>query len=113
MLTIEPTGAVLGATVRGGGLGTIARRKRHGANPAGARPARGASLPGPASRPRVTEAVLRIFRRDPGDSGWPAPYRALAACYAHMGRLNDARAVIEQLRTLGPVMASEINRFRR
>ena len=46
-------------------------------------------------------------------SGWPAPYRALAACYAHMGRLNDARAVIEQLRTVGPVMASEINRFRR
>ena len=46
-------------------------------------------------------------------SGWPAPYRALAACYAHMGRLNDARAVIEQLRTLGPVMASENNRFRR
>jgi adenylate cyclase len=45
-------------------------------------------------------------------SGWPAPYRALAACYAHMGRLNDARAVIEQLRTVGPVMASEINRFR-
>jgi len=30
-----------------------------------------------------------------------------------MGRLNDARAVIEQLRTVGPVMASEINRFRR
>ena len=46
--------------------------------------------------------------------GWPLPLRALAACYAHMGRLDDARAVIEQLRSVGPVMASsEINRYRR
>jgi adenylate cyclase len=45
--------------------------------------------------------------------GWPLPYRTLAACYAHMGRLNDARAVVDQLRAVAPVTATEINRYRR
>jgi adenylate cyclase len=33
--------------------------------------------------------------------GWPASYRFLAACYAHLGRLDEARAAIEQLRSIG------------
>jgi adenylate cyclase len=33
--------------------------------------------------------------------GWPASYRFLAACYAHLGRLDEARALIEQLRKMG------------
>lgn len=32
------------------------------------------------------------------------PYRMLAACYAHMGRLDDAREVVERLRALTPVV---------
>jgi adenylate cyclase len=38
---------------------------------------------------------------------WPSfvsPYRTLAACYAHMGRLDEARHVIERLRALTPVL---------
>jgi tetratricopeptide (TPR) repeat protein len=35
----------------------------------------------------------------------PIPYRFLAACYAHMGRLAEAREMIERLRTLGPLAA--------
>jgi TolB-like protein len=31
--------------------------------------------------------------------GFPMSYRVLAACYAHMGRLDDAREAIERLRT--------------
>jgi adenylate cyclase len=31
---------------------------------------------------------------------WPWPYRGLAACYAHMGRLDEAREVIVKLRAL-------------
>ena len=31
-------------------------------------------------------------------------YRALAACYAHMGRLDEARAVVERLRAITPVV---------
>jgi adenylate cyclase len=30
----------------------------------------------------------------------PNPYRFLAACYAHMGRLDDAREVVARIRTI-------------
>jgi pentatricopeptide repeat protein len=30
--------------------------------------------------------------------GSPGSYRTLAACYAHMGRLDEARAIVAQLR---------------
>jgi adenylate cyclase len=32
----------------------------------------------------------------------PQMYRLLASCYAHMGRLEEARAIIERLRTITP-----------
>jgi TolB-like protein/Tfp pilus assembly protein PilF len=35
-------------------------------------------------------------------AGLPQVYRALASCYAHMGRLEEARAVVERLRALTP-----------
>jgi pentatricopeptide repeat protein len=36
-----------------------------------------------------------------------AVYSTLASCYAHMGRLDEARAVIERLRAIAPnVMSS-------
>jgi len=44
--------------------------------------------------------------------GWPLPYRALASCYAHLGRVDEARAVIEQLRAVGPLEASDVRRYR-
>jgi adenylate cyclase len=62
---------------------------------------------------RFTEAAEKLALSVRAYSGWPLPYRTLAACYAHMGRLDDARAVIEQLRSIGPIAASEINRYRR
>ena len=33
--------------------------------------------------------------------GWPASYRFLAACYAHLQRGDEAYAAIEQLRAIG------------
>jgi len=33
--------------------------------------------------------------------GWPAAYRSLAASYAHLGRLDEARGTIEELRAMG------------
>ena len=36
--------------------------------------------------------------------GFPMSYRALAACYAHMGRLDDAREIIERLRAYTSVI---------
>jgi adenylate cyclase len=36
--------------------------------------------------------------------GFPMTYRVLASCYAHMGRLDEARDVVERLRALTPVI---------
>jgi len=62
---------------------------------------------------RFAEAAEKLALSVRAYAGWPLPYRTLAACYAHMGRLDDARAVIDQLRAVGPVTAAEINRYRR
>ena len=62
---------------------------------------------------RFAEAAEKLALSVRAYAGWPLPYRTLAACYAHMGRLNDARAVIDQLHALGSVTATEINRYRR
>jgi adenylate cyclase len=53
---------------------------------------------------RFNEAVpelLLAIQEEPND---PAPYRFLAACYAHMDRLDDAREIVERLRTITPVV---------
>ena len=42
----------------------------------------------------------------------PQHHRVLASCYAHMGRLEEARAIIERLRTMSPVVVPELNQFR-
>jgi len=45
--------------------------------------------------------LLRSLREQPE---WVPPYRFLASCYAHMGRLNEAREIVEQLRDMTPVV---------
>jgi len=42
----------------------------------------------------------------------PEYHRALASCYAHMGRLEEARSTIERLRTISPIVVPELNQFR-
>jgi adenylate cyclase len=44
--------------------------------------------------------------------GFVLSYRLLAACYAHMGRLDDAREVVERLRALTPVIVPPTVPFR-
>jgi adenylate cyclase len=39
-------------------------------------------------------------------------YRTLAACYGHMGRLEDAREVVRRLRLLTPAVVPTIRFFR-
>jgi adenylate cyclase len=39
-------------------------------------------------------------------------YWFLASCYAHMGRLDDAREIVERLRTITPVIVPTITPFR-
>ena len=43
--------------------------------------------------------LLLAIQEDPTD---PRPYRNLAACYAHMGRLDDARQMVEEVRSFTP-----------
>jgi adenylate cyclase len=49
---------------------------------------------------RLDEALAKLLVAVQDTPAWPWPYRGLAACYAHMGRLDEAREVIVRLRTL-------------
>ena len=39
-------------------------------------------------------------------------YRFLASCYAHMGRLDEARAIVERLRAITPVVLPTVIPYR-
>jgi adenylate cyclase len=49
---------------------------------------------------RFDEAAAKLRVAMQETPAWPWPYRGLAACYAHMGQLDAARQVIDQLRVL-------------
>jgi len=52
---------------------------------------------------RFDEAVPKLLLAIQDDPTFPFPHRVLAACYAHMGRLDDAREIMERLRAITPV----------
>jgi tetratricopeptide (TPR) repeat protein len=43
---------------------------------------------------------------------WPPCLRFLASCYAHMGRLNDAHAIVEKLRQITPDLIPNAQQWR-
>jgi TolB-like protein/predicted ATPase/class 3 adenylate cyclase len=49
---------------------------------------------------RFDESVPKLLLAIQEDPSFPAPYRYLAACYAHMGRLAEARAIVARLRRI-------------
>ena len=53
--------------------------------------------------------LLLAIQEDPS---YPQPYRWLAACYAHMGRLDDARQIVERLRGITPVVIPDASFLR-
>ena len=53
---------------------------------------------------RFAEAVPRLRVAIEDRPIFPTPYRFLAACYAHMGRLDEAREVVKRLRNITPVV---------
>ena len=56
-------------------------------------------------------AALLLATQDlPSD--FPDPYRLLVACYAHMGRLDDAREVLQRLRGMTPLVFGDYLHFR-
>jgi tetratricopeptide (TPR) repeat protein len=58
------------------------------------------------------DAVAKLLLAIQQDPSFPHPYRVLAACYAHMGRLDDAHDTIEQLSAIGPVMPDDARYLR-
>jgi TolB-like protein len=54
-------------------------------------------------------ALLESLERAPN---FVLTYRRLASCYAHLGRLDDAREVVSRLRAITPVVVEGAVRFR-
>jgi adenylate cyclase len=58
---------------------------------------------------RFEEAAAKLLLSIQDHPGYPPAYRYLAACYSHMGRLDEARAIVARLRAITPlVVPSEL-----
>ena len=55
---------------------------------------------------RFDEAAAKLNLAIQDNPGHPTPYRALAACYAHMGRIDEARAIVARLRAITPELVA-------
>ena len=55
-------------------------------------------------RRRFDEAVPKLLLAIQEDPSFPEPYRFLAACYAQMDRLDDAREIVTRLRAITSVI---------
>jgi TolB-like protein/class 3 adenylate cyclase len=61
---------------------------------------------------RFNEAVPKLLLAIQDDPSYPEPYRSLAACYAHLGRLDEARAIVARLREITPFVVPGFTQFR-
>jgi adenylate cyclase len=59
------------------------------------------------------EAASKLILAIQDHPGFPPTYRTLAACYAHMGRLDEAGATITRLRAIAPLHALNDLNFRK
>jgi TolB-like protein len=58
---------------------------------------------------RFAEAASKLLLSIQDDPGFPPAFRCLAACYAHMGLIDEARDVVNRLRTITPqVMPNDL-----
>ena len=61
---------------------------------------------------RFDEAVPKLLLAIQEDPSFPNPYRFLAACYAHMGRLDDAGEIVARLRAITSVVIPDTSLLR-
>jgi TolB-like protein len=61
---------------------------------------------------RFDQARAMLIRSVQEYPGWVATYRFLAACYAHMGRLDEAREIVQRLRMLTPLVVPSADHWR-
>jgi adenylate cyclase len=61
---------------------------------------------------RFAEAEVALLRSRQLLPGWVGPYRWLASCYAHLGRLDEASAMVSRLRGVTPDAGFTLRRYR-
>jgi adenylate cyclase len=61
---------------------------------------------------RFDEAVPKLLLAIQEDPSFPEPFRGLAACYAHMGRLDDAREIVARLRAIPSAVVHDVSYLR-
>jgi adenylate cyclase len=61
---------------------------------------------------RFEEAAARLLESLERAPNFVLTYRLLASCYAHMGRLDEARAIVKRLRNISRVVVEDAMRFR-
>ena len=61
---------------------------------------------------RFDEAVSKLLPAIQESPSAPNPYRFLAACYAHMGRIGEAREIVVRLRTITTVVIPDASYVR-
>jgi adenylate cyclase len=61
---------------------------------------------------RFDEAAANLLASLDLAPSFPVTYRVLASCYAHMGRLDDARESVSRLRTITPLVMEPATRYR-
>jgi adenylate cyclase len=54
------------------------------------------------------EAASKLLQSIQDDPGFPPAYCALASCYAHMGRLDEAHAIVARLRAITPQVVPSV-----
>jgi len=63
-----------------------------------------------ARRFKEAEAMLLLALQE--RPSWAPTYRFLASCYAHMGRLDEARAIVKRLQDITPVVVPSAAHWR-
>ena len=61
---------------------------------------------------RFDEAAPKLRLAIQENPTFAQPYRVLAACYAHMSRLEEAREIVTRLRAITPVVMPDFGQFR-
>lgn len=61
---------------------------------------------------RFDEALPKLLLAIQDDPDFPQPHRFLAACYAHLGRLDEARAAAARLRSITPIVVMDVGVYR-
>ena len=61
---------------------------------------------------RFDEALDKLLAALQEFPNYATPLRWIAACYAHLGRLNEAREMVQRLRTITPIVVHSATQYR-